>query len=426
LEGRLSPWGDDGGSGTSYLYWVRADAGLSTDEEPIPTFGSLQQARARSKAIGQWLRLGGPNALGLATWIAFNMSPSPGWSGQHLAVSAALGGMLLCGLAATVPAPRENPGRVQLTLVVGLFVTSGALVWLQPGGAGVGGLVLAVAMLTLQMPGRNAVAVSLVTAIWLVVVLVTRQGTAAPSALGDAAIIGAVCGLILVLGRLREANLEAERLLVELERSRAAEARAAELTERQRLAREMHDVLAHSLSGLMLQLEAARMLAAEDANDPRLPKAIDRAHHLGKTGLEEARRAIGMLRDDELPGPERLGELAVQFEEDRGIPCRFTVSGEAHELGSEVRLALYRVAQEALTNIIKHAHPDRVELCLAHEDHRTRLTVEDFATANAGLPLEGEGGYGLTGMRERAELLGGTLTTTTTGRGYRVELLVPA
>ena len=125
---------------------------------------------------------------------------------------------------------------------------------------------------------------------------------------------------------------------MELEQSRAAEARAAGLAERQRLAREMHDVLAHSLSGLLLQLEGARMLAAENPADPRLPEAIDRAHHLGKTGLEEARRAIGMLRDEELPGPDRLAGLVEQFEEDRGIPCRLIVSGEPHDLGSEARV----------------------------------------------------------------------------------------
>jgi signal transduction histidine kinase len=400
---------------------------MSADKAATSTLTTLRQAQKRHLRVAQWLRLGGPNALVLATWIAFSMSPSPGLSGQHLAVSVCLWGMVGCGLGASVPPPRFHDGALHLALVVGLFAASGALVWLQPGGAGVGGLVLAVALLTLRAPGRVAVAVAVVTAAWLVVVLVATQETAAPSALGDAAIIGAVCGLILLLARLHESNEAAEQLLSALDQSRATEARSAALTERQRLAREMHDVLAHSLSGLMLQLEGARMLVAENPNDPRLPKAIARAHHLGKTGLEEARRAIGMLRDDELPGPERLGELAVQFEQDRGIPCRFTVCGEAHELASEARLALYRVAQEALTNITKHAHPERVELRLAHEDHGTRLTVEDFATADeVRSRLESDAGYGLTGMRERAELLGGTLTTSSTAGGFRVELTVPA
>jgi signal transduction histidine kinase len=227
--------------------------------------------------------------------------------------------------------------------------------------------------------------------------------------------------------RLDESNAQAEQLLVELEQSRAAEAKAAAMAERQRLAREMHDVLAHSLSGLMLQLEGARMLAVGNLDDPRLPQAIERAHHLGQVGLDEARRAIGMLRDDELPGSESLNELAVQFQEDRGVICRVSVSGEARPLEPEVRLALFRVAQEALTNITKHAHPERVELNLAYEAAATRLSVEDFTTTIGSSPAPtNDSGYGLTGMRERAELLGGTLTAEQTCTGFRVELEVPA
>ena len=186
-------------------------------------------------------------------------------------------------------------------------------------------------------------------------------------------------------------------------------------------------MLAHSLSGLMLQLEGARMLAAGDPTDPRLSGIIERAHHLGKSGLEEARRAIGVLRDDELPGPERLASLAAQFQEVSGVPCHFTVSGLAYELPSEARLAVYRVAQEALTNITKHACPERVEMHLCYEPRATRLTVENFAMNSEPPPAAGDGsGYGLTGMRERAELLGGELTAAMTHGGFRVELRVPA
>ena len=127
--------------------------------------------------------------------------------------------------------------------------------------------------------------------------------------------------LATVARRFREANERAQRLIVELERTRAAQAQAAALGERQRLAREMHDVLAHSLSGLVLNLEGARLLADAWRRRPEIRDAIDRAHRLAKTGLEEARRAIGMLRDDELPGPERLAGLAAEFEEDSGDAC---------------------------------------------------------------------------------------------------------
>ena len=103
-------------------------------------------------------------------------------------------------------------------------------------------------------------------------------------------------------------------------KNRGAELRAAALAERQRLARDMHDVLAHSLSGLLLQLEGARLLALSDPADDRLAGTIDRAHELAKSGLEEARRAIGMLRDDELPGPDQLAALTAAFEADAGVP----------------------------------------------------------------------------------------------------------
>ena len=76
------------------------------------------------------------------------------------------------------------------------------------------------------------------------------------------------------------------------------------------------------------------MIVAANPSDPRLPGVIERAHHLGRSGLEEARRAIGTLRDDELPGPERLAGLAAQFQEVSGVPCQFTVSGQAYELPS--------------------------------------------------------------------------------------------
>ncbi len=323
-------------------------------------------------------------------------------------------------------ATARRAGPAQVGFVVILLASSLALIWAEPQGPGAEGVLLGVVCAARLLPRRASVPVLVIAFVVLEVIAgVTNQGFGSLAVLAACA---AFYGILVLAYRLAEANKQAERLLAELEQSQAAQARATGLAERQRLAREMHDVLAHSLSGLMLQLEGARMLAAEDPADPRLPQAIERAHQLGKTGLEEARRAIGMLRDDELPGPGSLAGLAAQFQQDRDIPCRLTVSGEAYELGSEARLALYRVAQEALTNIAKHARPERVELHLAYEPSVTHLTVEDFTRTNGTRPAPGGdmNGYGLTGMRERAELLGGTLTTETTDSGFRVELDVPA
>jgi signal transduction histidine kinase len=251
--------------------------------------------------------------------------------------------------------------------------------------------------------------------------------------------------------------VQTERLLTELEQIRGAELRAAALAERQRIAREMHDVLAHSLSGLALQLEGARLLAATDPADSRLVPAINRAHQLATTGIQEARWAIETLRGDEVPGPERLATLVTEFERDSGIPSHLTVTGERRALEAPVSLAVYRVAQEALTNIRKHSRARRIEVGLDYQADAISLQVEDSrpdsisldcnaadssgadgigadgigadssATGSAaGRAADGPPGYGLTGMRERAELLGGTLCAAATSRGFRVTMRVPA
>ncbi len=134
--------------------------------------------------------------------------------------------------------------------------------------------------------------------------------------------------LALFARRYREANERGQHLIVELKETRAAQTQAAALAERQRLAREMHDVLAHSLSGLVLNLESARLMAERGDAGPTIADAISRAQRLAKSGLEEARRAIGMLRGEALPGPERLAEIAADFEADTGIACTVCVEGE--------------------------------------------------------------------------------------------------
>jgi signal transduction histidine kinase len=229
------------------------------------------------------------------------------------------------------------------------------------------------------------------------------------------------------VARMREGKEEAERLVAELRESREAESRSAALAERGRIAREMHDVLAHSLSALAVQLEGARLLARDRATDADVVEAIEKAHHLAAGGLEEARRTIEALRGDDLPGPSRLAALAESFGEQAGVETSFDVAGEARELSSEARLALYRTAQEALTNVRKHARPERVDLHLRYGEHGTSLVVEDHGTPQInGALADTGGGYGLSGMRERAELLGGRLVAAPTGDGFRVELWLPA
>jgi signal transduction histidine kinase len=397
---------------------------VTVDPATSPTLATLRRARAQQEGVQRWMRRLAPLLLVGVVAASFGAGRNHGPGGRDLDVVLAAGGFMLGGLGAL--ATRRRSVAANASFVVVLLASSAALMWLEPSGAGLAGLFVGLALVAPQVPDRFPVALLVVGIVCLAVVTATfSRGSTTSAFLGAAAIVG-FCGMTFLARRLGQASHQAERLLLELERTRTAQARAAGLAERQRLAREMHDVLAHSLSGLMLQLEAARMLAADAPGDPRLPEIIELAHRLGKTGLEEARGAIGMLRDDELPGPDGLAGLAAQFKEVSGVPCRFTVSGQARVLGPEAGLAVYRVAQEALTNVAKHACPERVEVRLAYEPSATCLAVEDYAkNGKPPKPANHAGGYGLTGMRERAELLGGQLTTAITHRGYRVELRMP-
>ena len=174
-------------------------------------------------------------------------------------------------------------------------------------------------------------------------------------------------------------------------------------------------MLAHSLSALALQLEGTRLLARDRGADPEVIEGLERAHHLAVSGLTEARQAISALRGDDLPA---LEDLAGTFP-----GATFTVTGTPREPSSEARLALYRTAQEALTNVRRHSASERVDLRLDYEEDGTTLTVQDHGDA---APVNGGRGYGLTGMRERAELLGGRLNAGPTDDGFRVELWLPA
>jgi signal transduction histidine kinase len=388
-----------------------------------PTLATLRRARAQQQAVDSWLRILRPILIIIWAVTCLHGNPGAGLHGRSLALSLALAGFVASGLAAF--ALWDRVGFWYIACSATLLASSIGLVWLEPG-VGVIGLFAGLLMLGRRMPRRVAIGVRIAAFILLAVIEVINSGGGSTSTLFALIVFAGFFGMMFLASRLGEAIEQAERLLVELAQAQGEQERAAALAERQRLAREMHDVLAHSLSGLMLQLEGARMLAVQVPGNERLAEVIEHAHHLARSGLDEARGAIGMLRDEELPGPERLATLAAEFQQDRGVPCRFTVSGSAHELGSQARLAVYRVAQEALTNITKHAKPERVELTLAYEPDGTSLRIEDFVSADAEPDSASQDGYGLTGMRERAELLGGQLTTATTGSGFLVELRVPS
>ncbi len=377
--------------------------------------------------------------IGAVDYLSAKASPGIGLHGASLGLSAGLIGFTVgaLGLRQTM-LRRRTPAWVYRPIFALMLASSALLVWVQPTGPGAGGCIVAIAVAVAMrvIPVRIG-SLLIVLAICGVSLVITETGGRplhhghSPGFLASVFSFTGVFLYAIVVWRFRQRDEQQRRLLIQMGETRDAELRAAALAERQRLAREMHDVLAHSLSGLVVQLEGARLLAVSDPADGRLAATIDRAHQLAKSGLEEARQAIGMLRDDDLPGPGKLAALARSFEADTGVPCRYTETGRPAELGSAVWLALYRVTQEALTNVRKHAHAERAEVRLDYLPAEVSLAIEDFAAATGAPSFAAAGGasgggYGLTGMRERAELLGGSLTAAPTGHGFLVLLRVPA
>jgi signal transduction histidine kinase len=375
------------------------------------------EARAPIEAVA--LRLLGTAYLVLFIIDTFTTSPGPGLHGRSTVVLVAM----IVFVAAAVATQPQRSGISDWQRIAALLTVTAAtavLAAVQPNGIWAAGPYFVGIMAALRLERRaGALTLACSIVVLLAVSAIAGHGAGVPSLLLGAVPWFLIMRLIRTLRDQRDA----------LATSRAAEARTAAAAERGRLAREMHDVLAHSLSALALQLESTRLLARDRGADGEVTRAIDQAHHLAASGLEEARRAIAAERGDELPGPERIGVLADAFGEQSGLPVAVEVCGEPHELAPDARLAVYRTVQEALTNVRRHATPERVEVRLAYLPQSTVLVVEDHAPAGTPPPVAlaaAGGGYGLTGMRERAELLGGELRAEPTQEGFRVELRLPA
>jgi signal transduction histidine kinase len=226
---------------------------------------------------------------------------------------------------------------------------------------------------------------------------------------------------------------QAERMLAETQRTREAETAAAALAERARIARDIHDVLAHSLAAVSVNLQAAEGLLIAGtlpADNPELARAIEcvgRAGSLTREGLAAARRAVLALRDEAAPLPDRLSSLADEYRAVGDSAVDFAVMGEPRTLPEQISLTVYRTAQEALTNARKHAPGQPVTLRLGFEPAEVTVSVVNpLPLVPARGPLATAGaGYGLTGLRERAALVGGTLEAGPAADDWRVCLRIP-
>jgi signal transduction histidine kinase len=219
-----------------------------------------------------------------------------------------------------------------------------------------------------------------------------------------------------------------EQRAADLERDRDRQARAAVAAERARIAREMHDVLAHSTSMIVVHSGAARQVlhTAPDTAE-QLLLSIE---HTGRDALAELRRLLGLLPgDDETgdlapqPGLARLASLIGEITA-AGVPVELAVRGDPVPLPPGLDLAAYRIAQEALTNVVKHAGPAHASVTVLYRSSDVELAISDDG-AGPG-PATANPGRGLVGMRERAALYGGSLTTgPAPGGGYLVQARLP-
>jgi signal transduction histidine kinase len=221
----------------------------------------------------------------------------------------------------------------------------------------------------------------------------------------------------LVIGRNRGAyRVQAEQsalLLAQREQLQAEQRRADLLDERARIAREIHDVLAHSLGALGIQIQAARAVLSDRGDIPQADELLDGAQRMAAEGLAETRRAVHSLRADTLPLDEELARASDTHAERYRVATSFDTGGVPGPLPPDAMVALLRVAQESLVNAAKHASGQPVAVHLDYGEADVRLTVRNGLAPGAGTQAPDvstvNGGYGLTGMRERLRLLNGTL-----------------
>ncbi|GAA0825865.1 sensor histidine kinase [Streptosporangium amethystogenes subsp. fukuiense] len=240
----------------------------------------------------------------------------------------------------------------------------------------------------------------------------------------------AIC-LLLALHR-RQHRMQALQTRLLLEQTRRAQhesARAAAMEERARIAREIHDVLAHSLGALGVQLELAEALLAEKDDRQGAVARLRRSRRLAAEGLREARAAVAALRADVPELGQALATLAGEHRDHHGTPVSVRVEGTPRRLSSPAEVSLLRTAREALTNAARHAPGAPIDVALSFRGRCVRLSV---ANATPGTPVRERetavAGFGLAGMGERIALVGGTLRAgaDAPGQGWTVTAEVPA
>jgi signal transduction histidine kinase len=325
--------------------------------------------------------------------------------------------LLIAALAVVAPLPwRRTHPLVAVAVAFGLL-TMVDIVRILSGSQGVLPFgVSATLILTYALfrwgSGREAAGGLGVILLWLTVTLVAESTSLAETVAGYAFFLfaAALGAAIRFRARIRIRDID-----------------QAKAREREQLARELHDTVAHHVSGIAIQAQAGRAVAA--AHPERAIEALATIEDAATRTLTELRAIVGVLRasqDTEFAPQPGLAEVEQLATDGRTRPVvEVMLAGELDDLPPAVGAAIYRLAQESITNARRHArHATHVAVAVTGDADRVRLTVDDDgSTGTAG---RAPAGYGLVGMRERATLLGGTFQAgPTAGRGWRVEASLP-
>ena len=291
----------------------------------------------------------------------------------------------------------------------------------------------AVALYSLAVRSGTRARVIAAAAAVAAIVLADRLHNGAPSlvqTLGHVLLV-AIPLLIADVHRTRHANVALLKERLELaERTREHEAERRAEQERLRIARDLHDVIAHTLTTINVQASTAAQLL--DRNPDHARGALETIEDASRDAIDELRAILGVLRESEaagvplhpMPGVDDVPDLVRRTHED-GVDVRLAVVGDPpRRLPEAVSLAAYRIVQESLTNARRHAAGSAVQVTLAFDQHQVDVTIEN----GEGRPdhTNGHGpGVGIIGMTERATAVGGTVTARALARGFRVEAGLP-
>lgn len=379
-------------------------------------------------------------------WWSTPVWEAPGWEGLNRGTFRGATAMVAC-MAVTVAGAHGTSLRIVVgalgvlaalglllgrrtlpsflgTLGATIAIGSGlAVSLLVPAGLGSFPVLAGVSVLPLRLPAGpvRTTGVAVISAAFGIAIMVVTGSLAG--------LLAGVGAWLLADRSVEHTALQAERdravaLLAEVEASRQALQEAAAGEERSRIAREMHDVLAHSLAGLSVQLQAVRAIANREGAPASLTGPLDRAADLARDGVQEARAAVGALRVAPLRGVDDLRTLVGGFPGE----ARLRVTGRPCPLGPDAGHAVYRAVQEAMTNAARYATGSAIEVDVAWAERELRVDVSDQGLPAGRAPSGVKGsGTGLRSMAERIEAVGGRLSAGPVpgGAGWRIEMGVP-